>query len=66
MGMLLIVLLIAVVLGIVAAMVTSGLKGTGREPRYNGEAPHRGPVMRFTGTSSEVKEDKGTQRTNRV
>jgi hypothetical protein len=35
-------------------------------PRYQGEAPHQGPVMRFTGTSSEVKEDSGKQTTTRM
>jgi hypothetical protein len=64
--LILLVLAVLVVLGPVIYFlfraVTKGTPG----PRYQGEAPHQGPVMRFTGTSSEVKQDSGKQTTNRV
>jgi hypothetical protein len=66
MAMLLIIILFAVFAAVIVAMVASGMKGAPRARRYAGEAPHKGPVMRFTGTSSEVKEDKGNQRTTEV
>jgi hypothetical protein len=57
------VLLIAAIAAV--ALVYAGITGS-REPRYQGEAPHKGKVMRFTGTSSEVKDDSGNQHTTQV
>lgn len=65
MAMLIIIIALAMVAGVVVALVSAGMKGE-RGPTYQGQAPHHGPVMRFTGTSSKVKEDRGDQRTTRV
>jgi hypothetical protein len=66
MAMLVIIILFALFAGIIVAIVASGTKGEPTSPRYAGEAPHKGPVMRFTGTSSQVKEDTGNQKTTHV
>jgi hypothetical protein len=58
-------LVLIVLLLAVAALVYAAIYG-GRGPRYQGEAPHKGSVMRFTGTSSTVEHDSGEQRTTRV
>jgi len=50
---------------VVVVLVASALKGE-RGPTYQGQAPHKGPVMRFTGTSSQVKDDSGKQHTTQV
>ena len=65
MAMLLILIALALVATAVVALVVAGMKGA-RGPRYQGQAPHQGPVMRFTGTSSHVKQDSGKQPDTRV
>ena len=66
MAMLVIMILGALFVAVVVLLVVSGTKGEPKGPRYGGEAPHKGPVMRFTGTSSQVKNDSGNQRTTQV
>jgi len=65
MGILLLFLVFAFAVGIVVILVYSGLRGSSG-PRYQGAAPHKGKVMRFTGMSSEVKEDDGKQSRTEV
>ena len=52
-------------IAVIAVLMYAAIHGR-RGPRYQGEAPHKGPVMRFTGTGSEVKDDSGEQRTTEV
>lgn len=48
------------------ALIYGAIHGSPRSPRYSGQAPHRGKVMRFTGMSSHVKEDSGKQHDTKV
>jgi hypothetical protein len=65
MAILIILIVLAMVAAVIAALVSGGMKGE-RGPTYQGQAPHKGPVMRFTGTSSQVKDDSGNQKTTQV
>jgi hypothetical protein len=65
MEVMLVILLAAFVIGLLALMLVAATKGS-RGPRYSGAAPYKGKVMRFNGTSSEVKEESGKQRSTEV